>query len=276
MHRVFEYTNYRKYLRDFYNQKKRENSGFSFRVFARRAGVKSPAHLKLVIEGKRNLSLETVRKFSKGLGLKVREERYFEIMVQFNQAKDPKERAQWLQEMEVCRSRTRSRSSRKIHTKLERSLFSHWTFPVVYELSRRVDFEPKAEWITTQTGGRMTRLQASDAFETLVKQGLIQRQENGSYQPVEKKVETVDEVEEHRVRSYHLKMMDLAAEHAEDPLDNREFGFLTVSSSPEKFQKLKHAIKEFIEEAQDLMEVQNGATRTYQMNVQLFDFGRIK
>jgi uncharacterized protein (TIGR02147 family) len=51
---VFRYRDYREFLGAFYAQKKQ--SGLSYRGFARAAGLGAPNYLKLVIEGKRNLS----------------------------------------------------------------------------------------------------------------------------------------------------------------------------------------------------------------------------
>jgi uncharacterized protein (TIGR02147 family) len=41
---VFEYTDYRKFLKDFYEQKKRLSHGFSYTVMAKKIGL-SPTHI---------------------------------------------------------------------------------------------------------------------------------------------------------------------------------------------------------------------------------------
>ena len=52
---VFDYLDYRAFLRDHYLDKK-QRQGLSFRGFSKRAGLKSPNYLKLVIDGQRNLT----------------------------------------------------------------------------------------------------------------------------------------------------------------------------------------------------------------------------
>ena len=49
---VLQYTNYRMYLRDYYEFKKKTVPAFSLRFFAEKAGLSSHAHLKLTIDGK--------------------------------------------------------------------------------------------------------------------------------------------------------------------------------------------------------------------------------
>ena len=52
---ILQYTNYRVFLRDYYEYKKKTSTAFSLRFFAEKAGLSSHAHLKLAIDGKRNI-----------------------------------------------------------------------------------------------------------------------------------------------------------------------------------------------------------------------------
>jgi uncharacterized protein (TIGR02147 family) len=61
---VFEYLDYRAFLRDIYLAKKAERRGFSFRAFSRRANLRSPNYLKLVMDGERNLSRAMAERFA--------------------------------------------------------------------------------------------------------------------------------------------------------------------------------------------------------------------
>src|SRR3989338_9919808 len=83
---IFEYDNYRSFLKDLYALLKQEKSAFSFRFFSRQAGFRSPNFLKLVMEGKRNLSPESIEKFAKGLKLNKNEADFFRRLVLLNQA----------------------------------------------------------------------------------------------------------------------------------------------------------------------------------------------
>lgn len=96
MVRIFDYMNYRDYLRDFFEEKKRELRFYSYRLFSLKAGFKSPNFLKLVIKGERNLSKQSVYKFSKALNLSKTETDYFENLIFFNQSKTPDEKSFFL------------------------------------------------------------------------------------------------------------------------------------------------------------------------------------
>jgi uncharacterized protein (TIGR02147 family) len=57
---VYDYEDYRRFLADSYAGRKRLNRGFSYGVFARRAGV-ARSYLQMVMDGKRSLAAEGAR-----------------------------------------------------------------------------------------------------------------------------------------------------------------------------------------------------------------------
>lgn len=89
MRPVYEYRDYREYLRDFYHFKKRTNPYYSYRLFSMKAGFKAPNLLKLVMDGQRNLTRQSVVKFAKALRLDECETECFRSMVSRNQGGFP-------------------------------------------------------------------------------------------------------------------------------------------------------------------------------------------
>src|SRR5688572_23947614 len=88
---VFDYLDYRAFLRDYYTERKARR-GFSFRNFSKRAGLGSPNYLKLVMDGDRNLTNEMAARFAHALGLNSDSANYFVELVRFTQAKTSSER----------------------------------------------------------------------------------------------------------------------------------------------------------------------------------------
>ena len=80
MKSVTEYEDYRIYMQDYYNEKKRLSS-FSWREFARASGFTSPTYLKLVCEGKTRLSPQGAEKVGNAMELAGFELEYFKSMV---------------------------------------------------------------------------------------------------------------------------------------------------------------------------------------------------
>ena len=68
---IVEYTDYRKFIQDYYDERKR-SSAFTWREFAHDAGFTSPVYLKYVCEGKKNLSIGVAGSVANAMGARSR------------------------------------------------------------------------------------------------------------------------------------------------------------------------------------------------------------
>jgi uncharacterized protein (TIGR02147 family) len=136
MERIEHYTDYRAYLHDFYEDRKKRLPIFSYRYFCIKAGLKSPTLYKEVVEGKRNLTSKTIVRFSRGLGLSSPDAEYFMALVYFNQSKSDDEKQKLLERMRGLR--------RKIHQQVVPldlyEYYSCWHYPVLRELACVLDW----------------------------------------------------------------------------------------------------------------------------------------
>lgn len=266
---IFEYLNYREFLGDYYEENKASRAHFTYRYFATKAGLGSHIYLQMVIRGRRNLSHRSIPKFIQGLGLQGKEASYFESLVFFNQAQDSRVKSEYLKRLEEHRAKGKGKAQ-AVRLKSRSSLFSRWYYPVIYEMANRVDFREDETWLVKKLKNRIKPSEARNALKVLIEEGLLVRDDSGRLKMRDYQIRTEDEVENLLIRNYHRKMIEIGSQHLDDPIEAREMGFLTVSSTPENFRKLKEAIKEFIARANEEMTVREGATETYQMNVQLF------
>ena len=88
---ITEYQDYRCYMQDYYDERKRVSS-FSWREFARSAGFTSPTYLELVCEKKTRLSSVGAEKVGAAMRLVGYELDYFKLMVECCHAKTDDER----------------------------------------------------------------------------------------------------------------------------------------------------------------------------------------
>ena len=92
MEPLFAYTDYRRYLADWFAEKKRSNGRFSLRMLAERSGFKARDYLLRVMRGERNLSAEGTRKLSDFFRFPEKQAEYFSALVLFNQARTTSEK----------------------------------------------------------------------------------------------------------------------------------------------------------------------------------------
>lgn len=266
---VFEYQNYRVYLADYYKDAKQSNPRFSYRAFARRAGLASPAHLRLVMSGQRNLTHKTIPLFLRGLGLRTREARYFETLVYFSQAQVSDEKIRHFHSLERIRQ---AKAAKPLSERQDHVLFEEWYMPLIYELVRTKDFSEEPAWIAKKLGGQVPEGRIRRAIENLIESGLLVRSADhgGRLRPADPSVQGQDDVVNLLMRQFHGRMLREAGRHLDDPLDKREFGFVTVASTRENFLKVKRLIKQFVREVNQLTSVSENAEEVYQLNIQLF------
>src|SRR6478735_304809 len=88
---------------------KERRRGFSHRAFSRRVGLGSPNHLKRVMDGERNLTLEMAARFAEALGLTGEAADYFVQLVRLGQAKSSLERSRAYEKLTTFKAYRRTR-----------------------------------------------------------------------------------------------------------------------------------------------------------------------
>lgn len=125
---IFSYVDYREFLKEYYLREKEHTTSFSYQVFSKKAGIRSANYLKLVTDGDRDLSVATIHKFAKALGLNYTETSYFEAMVHSDQAPDRSVRKFYERRMMDLR---RKRAPRKHRSNSLKKLLTKWYYPAV-------------------------------------------------------------------------------------------------------------------------------------------------
>src|SRR5262245_17750606 len=172
---VFEYRAYRAYLRDVYKARKSSEYGFSYRAFAKRAGLSAPNYLKLVAEGERNLTAEMAGRFAAALGLEGDSAGYFCDLVAFNQASSASERERCYQRLQSYR---RYRNTFRLDA-AHAAYHAEWYIPAIRELAACQGFRADAKWIARQLRPSISARQAQQALAVLEQLGLLIRDAQG-------------------------------------------------------------------------------------------------
>jgi uncharacterized protein (TIGR02147 family) len=264
---IFTYLDYRAWLRAYYEAAKEEMPVFSFRYFSRKAGYSSPNFLKLVMEGKRNLTEDSVARFTRALQLNPAEARFFEALVEFNQAQSAEEKNAAFERVTASR---RFRNARRVEQGFFQYL-STWYYPTIRELAGRPDFREDPAWIAAQLLPPIKPAQAAEAMELLLDLGLLVRDDAGRIVRGDPSLTTGHEVHALAVGNYHRQMLQRAADAIElVPPAARDISALTVCISAELVPEFKRRIHTFREALLNLGDQDPDPRRVYQLNIQLF------
>lgn len=261
---IVEYTDYRKYMLDFYEERKRR-SAFSWKEFSNLAGFSSCSYMKVVCDGKSKLSRVGVERTAQAMGLVGFEQDYFRAMVQFNQAEvDEKKKAAF--EL-MC-------SIAKFHKVriLEEDVFDYydsWRNPTLREL---------APMMPGATPGEMAKMcypyvSAADVQKTLqflTKAGLLHRAEDGSYSQAETFVSGSTEATRLAIRGAHREMAGLAAKALDLPVTERNFSGVTVGVSEDSYQRIVKELDECRRKIIAIATEDKDINQVYRVNLQFF------
>lgn len=268
---VFAYLDYRAYLRDYYNARKAAGRGFSYRSFSRRAGLKSPNYLKLVMDGERNLSADMAERFAQACGLKDDEVRYFVDLVNFGQAASLAERNQHYGRLTGFQ---RYRNAHKLDL-AHAAYYSAWYMPAIRELVARADFRADPSWIAEQLIPPIAPTEAARALETLLELGLLVKDEGGVLRQADALLSTGPETRGLHIASYHRAMMQRAMESIDlVPAHQRDISSLTLCLGEAGLRAFKERVQRFRKELLELSALEPKPEQVVQINFQLFPLSR--
>lgn len=268
---IFEYADYRRFLRDYYAAQKAKSAAFSHRNFSRRAGLRSSNFLSLVMKGERNLSSEMAPRFAKACGLAKREADFFCELVVYDQAKttDEKQRAH--------DRLARFRKFREAHRLVDEqaAYHAHWYMPAVRELTALPGFREDPAWIAAILEPPISERQAAEGLATLCRLGLLVRDARGRLQQAQPLLTTGPGPLGHHIFVYHQVMLDLAKRALDHlPRAERDISSVTLSLPAAALPRLKQRIVEFRQELLQLAEHAGSAERVVQLNIQMFPLSR--
>jgi uncharacterized protein (TIGR02147 family) len=266
---IYAYLDYRSYLRALYEQRKRRGS--SYRSFARRAGLRSPNYLKLVIDGERNLSARMAQRFAEACDLPQEGQRYFVQLVAFNQARSSEARAR--AHAALRRARGPSRFE-QLDAALD-AYHSLWYLPAIRELVSSPAFREEPRWIARQMLPPISVSEARAALAHLLELGLLVRDARGKLRQAALTVTTGPEARSAQLKSFHKAMMD----HAKSSIDRivaseRDVSSLTLCLGEHGLAQVKKSVQRFRHELLEVAEMEEDGRQVVQLNFQLFPLTR--
>lgn len=263
---VMEYQNFRLFMRDFYAERKLR-SGFTWRDFAKAAGYSSPVFLKLVCDGKSNLSDVGVERVAAAMGLVGVDLQYFRALVNFNQEKDSSKKKAAFKEMRGLAKE----NSMALVGEDQYDYYESWVNPVVREMAPQLKGVTPAKLADNLAFDTQTT-EVKKALALLQKVGLLGKDAQGNYVQAQKSVTTGNlEVASLSVREMHRQMGELAVRALDEiPVKERDISGLTIGISETAYYRITQEIQDFRRRVSSIVMEDTDESRVYRLNVQLF------
>jgi uncharacterized protein (TIGR02147 family) len=265
MKEIIEYTDYRKFIQDYYDERKR-SSAFTWRDFARDAGFSSPIYLKYVCEGKKNLSVGAAGSVAAAMGLAGFESTYFVLMVSYAHAKgDEAKRAAFEERCALARAH-----KVRVLGKEEFDYFKSWKNPVLRELAPHMPGAKPLE-MARACKQKISAAEVSETLDFLVRAKLLKKDRSGNYRQTDKSISmgSVDAVPV-AARDMQRQMGEFAVKALELPLSERDMSGLTLGLTRRAYERIRKELADCRRRIVAIAAEDDETEQVYRLNLQLF------
>ncbi len=236
--RIFDYLDYREFLRQRYLAFKRESPNFSYRYIAGKVGMDAGS-LNGILKGKRKLDPALAGKVAQVFGLNVYEKDYFEALVLYCQAKNHAERTILLEKL----LRLRGIQIKRLDGR-QLEYYRKWYYAALRELLNCHPGPVEPARLGKLLRPPLTAQETRDALRLLLDLGLIEARDDGTFKVTESLVTSGDGVRASAVNGFHAAMAELAVRAIENiNPEERDFSALTLNCSLDAFQDVKAILR---------------------------------
>jgi uncharacterized protein (TIGR02147 family) len=265
MKSIYTYYDYRRYISDFYLEKKSLNPNYSYRYIAGKVGFDHALIVK-ILRGERHIGDKKVEAFASLLGLSDRQKAYFRLLVSFGKAKNGDERKRYFEQVLAYSDIPEKRIDSGQY-----EFYQRWYYTVVREILNIRPFKDDYHWLAEAVQPKITAMQAKKAVRLLDRLGMIARGADGYYSLTDKFVTTGENWQSIAIRSFQKESCSLAARAIDSVIPGeRDISTVTVSLSKEGFDRIRKSLARFRREIVEVSSSCETVDRAYQMNLQFF------
>jgi uncharacterized protein (TIGR02147 family) len=263
---IFEYFEYRQYLKDFYEQEKKTKMWFSYRYISSKVNL-NPGYIVKVFQGKIHLGAKNIPSFADLMGLEGKERDYFTELVHFGRAKNQNEieqRFERLQSIKGIRFRTIADS--------KSDFFAKWYHMAVRSLLSIRPFDGKDfRRLASMLSPRITAKEARASLQLLEKLGMVVRGEDGIYRVTEQFISTGDHWTSAVIRNYQKRNIELSIAALENhPKEIRDISSVTMTIPLKNIAAVRERIRQFRQELLLMSQENKHDDAVFQLNIQAF------
>ncbi len=267
---IFEYVSFRKYLEDYRLKRKEWDPGFTHSYICYFLGQKNSRTLfSNIVSGRRNMSSLYVNRFVELLELSSLEEKYFRILVPYDQTQNPADKELYFEQL-IQQNQIPKRILGENYT----LYYSAWYHSTIRSLLDFFNFNNNYSELASFLTPVISTSQAKKSISLLKEMGLISLDNLGFYRPTDSAVSSGGATPKKNLYTtkYQLECLEQAklALLNNDP-DNYKAATLTMSASKSAMQKIVQRAEQFRKEVFAIVESdEEEMDRVYQLQIQMY------
>lgn len=266
---IFNYSSAQQYLQDVFLNKKKKNSRYSVRAWAKAIGMKSHTPLVGILAKKKTVPISLHSPLSINLGLSETEKHYFMLLIQIENSADPYTRQMLTERMLILQKH----QSFKMKDLDQFEILSDPFYGQLIEMTALKEFHNDPEWIHHKSRIKRTPEEVMKVIDTLIKHDLLTTDEEGRLIKKHAHLTNVADLANIGSQIYHRNVSQLAADQVQQQsVTEREYNGYAINIDTNQLEKMKTMIRTFIKDFIVQFEAPPGeGDATYQLNVQLFN-----
>ena len=266
---IYDYSDYRKFLLEFYEREKSLDPSFSYRVFAAAVGMDASLLLK-ILQGKRHLSTKSIGAFVQFFRFKAGKAEYFYEMIAYGKAKTDEQVRKHFEALQ----KMRPAACRELDEARYR-YFQQWYYPMIRSALDVYDYHgaQHAAALGESCIPKLTATQVQNAVDALLQLGLAQQRKDGRIVPTEAHLKTKEHWLSASISDYQGCIAELARKSiAETPKENRDISTLTMAIDSTQIDKIRNILAETRRAIVNVVNAMPSQVcdSVYQLNFQLF------
>jgi len=262
---VFDFLDYRDYLKALYETRRETSSVFSYRFMAQRIDVDA-GQLARILQGKLHLPQRALSATLKLCKLDGREAAYFEDLFRLGKAKDPEEAARCRERLEALKV-----PPPRIVGSEQAEYYRNWRHSVVRAIATLDSIPQEPETIANSCRPPIGPEQAKESLALLLQLGLLMRTSDGRLQPSDPHLSANENLPLELLRGWHAQAMEQGRRAlAEIPPTERDVSTMTLALSAADLPTIRAWVVDLRRQVRALAASTTNSDRVFQVNVQFF------
>jgi uncharacterized protein (TIGR02147 family) len=262
---LFESLDYRHFLKQHFDEVRKEKNWFSYRMIANKLKIDAGQLVK-ILQGQRHISERLIPAFSKFLGLEKKEQEYFTCLVRFNKAKTGSDTELYFEKLMEIKDLTLPQVEPD-----QDKFYQKWYHSVIRVLFAFYKFDGDFKKLGSLLSPAISAKEAQESVALLLELGLIEKKSDGSMSISDRFITGGGNWRMLAVRHFQRQTIQLSERSLmNDPPAMRDISSLTISIPEERLGEFRAMIAEFRKSIlRQVMEIKQEPDRVYQLNLQL-------
>lgn len=270
MKQLYDYLDYRLYLKEYIENEKESKPFFSYRYIGDKLDIDA-SNIAKAIQGKRHLSKKGVDGFIKFCKFNKRETRYFRTLVELAKVKSEDEREEKILKLAKIRNVTPHKVEEPQY-----EYYTKWYYSAILALIYFFEFKDDYDLLASKLDPVITPQEAEYSINLLLELKLIAKDEQGIFRHTQNLITTGEKWRSLAISTFQRETLNMAMRSLDyhTPVE-RDISTLTVTASRDDIRKIKDITAEYRKNVLRIIEESDHSEAVYQLNIQLFPLSKV-